>query len=159
MLTMGHRAVLFAVIFQTYFGSPIFAADSFVGTWKLNIGESKPGPGFANKSAVLTIVETGADTTHWYFDQVRKDGTKSPVEVDIHCDGKQHPADIHGVHIITICKTSDASTRTITYTQDGSVTLNTVWTLSAQGTVLKGDGDHTPRNGTRYQTIFVYEKQ
>jgi hypothetical protein len=133
-------------------------ADRLTGTWELNIGKSKPEPGFSHRRVTLNIEQTGPDTTRWLFDQLTKDGQKRPVEIVYTFDGAERPVQINGTTSMITAKIVDGSTRTILSKRNGKVFNDSVWKLSSDGNVLTVTSMHRPEGKPAYETIFVYER-
>src|SRR5258705_13788504 len=68
-----------------------FAADSNIGTWKMNPAKSKFSPGPAPKSQTLKIEAWGPDGVKYTADGVDAEGKASHWEMQAKYDGKFVP--------------------------------------------------------------------
>src|SRR5258705_13198533 len=67
-----------------------FAADSNIGTWKMNPAKSKYSPGPAPKSQTLKIEAWGTDGVTYTANGVSADGKPSHWEFQAKYDGKDN---------------------------------------------------------------------
>ena len=72
-------------------GVVAFAEDSNIGTWKLNVAESKFSPGPAPKSQTLKYEAWGTDGVKFTADGVGADGKPTRWEFQAKYDGKDNP--------------------------------------------------------------------
>jgi hypothetical protein len=140
-------------------GVSAFAADSNVGTWKLNVAKSKFNPGPAPKSQTLKIEAWGADGVKYVADGVGPDGKPMHWEFQAKYDGKAVPfkgnpdgdmlsykrIDANNVVSTTTLKGKPAQTTKIVVSKDGKTR-----TLTQTG---KNAAGHDVNN------VVVYEKQ
>jgi hypothetical protein len=138
--------------------SMMLGADMLTGTWELNIGKSKPEPGFTHTRITLTIEQIGPKTTRWTFDHLTKDKENRRVESVFTFDGQERPIQINGANFMVTAGEPDASTRTVLYKKDGRVSQESTWKLSSDGKVLTLTATHRPEGKQAYDTVFVYEK-
>jgi hypothetical protein len=155
---MTRKHAIAALAFSFVFAGAMSGADAFTGSWELNIGKSKPEPGFTHKRVTLTIEQTGPETSRWFFDQVTMDGKKRPVEVLYTFDGKEHEVQINGSSSSVTAKILDASTRSVLSKRNGQIVHESVWKLSPDGKALTVTATHRPEGKPAYETVFVYEK-
>src|SRR5262249_2161098 len=85
--------VLAAAVCVVLFAVPVFAADNFTGTWKLNLQMSQYSPGPPPRS-LTSRVELMGDTINFTFDGYDSNNKAiSPAEITIKLDGKDYPID------------------------------------------------------------------
>src|SRR5437870_2364867 len=77
--------------FVLAFGAVVMAADSNIGTWKLNVAKSKFSPGPAPKSQTLKIEAWGTDGVKFTSDGIDADGKPTHAEFQAKYDGKFVP--------------------------------------------------------------------
>ena len=137
------------------FSFSMMAADSFVGTWKLNLAKSK-GANAELVSQTMTISETGSDT-RTIIDVVLKSGETRHEEHIRTVDGKEHPARGAGFKLEGATETVlrvDASTHQITDKRDGKVTGVLTSTISPDGKVMTNH-----RTGSAGESTLVFDRQ
>src|SRR5450755_4259968 len=81
-----------AIALLAVVGSSTLQAQSnpLVGTWKLNVTESKYDPGPAPTSLMRTV-EAQGDGVKYTFDGVAADGTPFAYSFSVQFDGKDNP--------------------------------------------------------------------
>jgi hypothetical protein len=139
------------------FSFALMAADSFVGTWKLNVAKSTlTGTSSDILSQTMTISETGSDI-RTIIDVVSKSGETRHEEHTRTVDGKEHPARGAGFKLEGATETVlrvDASTHQITAKRDGKVTGVITSTTSPDGKVMTNH-----RTGSAGEEILVFDRQ
>ena len=134
-----------------------FAADAFMGTWKLNEAKSKIGAGSPKNTTV--VYEVAGDSVKVTTDGTDGDGKPSHGVWTGKFDGKDYPV------------TGDPSTDTRSYKKVGDHTLTFInkkgdkVTISGRG-VVSADGKTrtvtitgTDSKGAKFTTTAVYDKQ
>jgi len=134
-----------------------FAADAFMGTWKLNEAKSKIGAGSPKNTTV--VYEAAGDSVKVTTDGTDGDGKPSHGVWTGKFDGKDYPV------------TGDPSTDTRSYKKVGDHTLTFInkkgdkVTISGRG-VVSADGKTrtvtitgTDSKGAKFTTTAVYDKQ
>ena len=136
----------------------LIAAESFVGTWKLNVEKSKlTGNNADLASETMTISKTGANSFRTTIDSVLKSGKTQHFEINRIYDGKEHPATGVGFRegLTEIDQRLDASTRKITQKRDGKLAGEFTSTVSPNGKTLTNDTHRIDGS----EDIQVFEKQ
>jgi hypothetical protein len=134
-----------------------FAADAFMGTWKLNEAKSKIGEGSPKNTTV--VYEAAGDSVKVTTDGTGGDGKPSHSEWTGKFDGKDYAV------------TGDSSADTRSYTKVDDLTLaftnkkGDKVTISGRG-VISADGKTrtvtitgTDSKGKKFATTAVYDKQ
>jgi hypothetical protein len=140
---MKARVLLTSLAFCLVAAAVCLAADSFMGTWKLNEAKSKFPPGAAKNNTV--VYSAAGDSIKVTIDGVSGDGKPTHVEWTGKIDGKDYPStgsavddaraytkiDDHTLHIVIkkggkevgtahIVTSADGKTRTVTATTPGA---------------------------------------
>jgi hypothetical protein len=134
-----------------------FAADAFIGTWKLNEAKSKIGAGSPKNTTV--VYEAAGDSVKVTVDGTDGDGKPAHNEWTGKFDGKDYPV------------TGDTSTDTRSYTKVDDHTLaftnkkGDKVTITGRG-VISADGKTrtvtitgTDSTGKKFTSTAVYDKQ
>jgi len=134
-----------------------FAADAFMGTWKLNEAKSKISAGSPKNTAV--VYEAAGDNVKVTVDGTDGDGKPLHNEWTGKYDGKDYPV------------TGDPNTDTRSYKKVNDHTLTFInkkgdkVTISGRG-VVSADGKTrtvtitgTDSKGTKFTSTVVYDKQ
>jgi hypothetical protein len=153
--SVGLCAVVFAV---AALAVPTSAADSQVGTWKLDTGKSKSSPGPVPKSATLKIeaIENGYKVS---LDGVDGQGNPTRAAFSVKADGKDHPATgLPYADTITM-KRIDADTIQTVSKKGGKVTVTTRSVVSKDGKTRTSTQTGKNEQGQDVKNILVYEKQ
>jgi len=140
--------------------SALYAADSFSGSWKLNLAKSKYEPGPAPKETIITVVEgeTLTDVTVTGTDENGK-----PFATHL-----THPTDGGPVKFVEggptdgsteSVKQLNANTREITIVQGGKVVATERISLSADGNTMQIVAKGTSSSGKPFTDVAVYERQ
>ncbi len=131
--------------------SPVWAADPFFGTWKLD--KSRSTMGSSNFQSRTFVISGDAKTHHIVQKDVMPDGKMNTTERDEVFDGKEHPG-IGGALIVS--KRVNASTKTFVSTKDGKTVRTATDTISADGKTFTHDVRDLTRNENR---IWVFERE
>ena len=135
--------------------------DPFVGTWKLNLANSKYTGAAAPKSDTLTF-ETQANGLRLTREGIAADGSRIAYSFATSLDGKPVPvsgsgrpggADMEAV------KRINSNTTTATYTKAGNVVATTRNVVSKDGKVMTITVKATNANGQPVNTVAAYDKQ
>jgi len=155
------RIVAKLVIGVTIAAMGIFAADSSLGTWKLNLAKSKITANYPIKSQtdVREATQDGAvkvTRTGQFMDGTPNDGTYS-----YKYDGKEHPTATTGLPFDKISvKRIDANTTSWEVKKTGGkyhATGQNV--ISKDGKTMTQTGKGTNAEGKPMETMLVFEKQ
>ena len=134
-----------------------FAADPYLGTWKLNEARSKLSPGLPKN---LTVVdEAVGDSVRVTVDGVDGQGKPTHTEWTGKFDGEDYPvtgdprADTRSV------KKIDDGTLDLTAKKDGKVTMTGRIVLSADGKSPTVTASRTDAAGKKVESTSVYDRQ
>ncbi len=134
------------------------AADSVVGTWKLNLAKSTFSPGPAPKSQMRAYVAT-ADGIDMMYTGVAADGSAVNGKSTFKYDGKDYPITGSPDFDVLSLKRVDATTIESTQKKAGKTTGMTVRTVSGDGKVLTLKSKGTSAKGDAYDNVMVFDKQ
>jgi hypothetical protein len=138
----------------------LYAADSFSGTWKLNVAKSKYESGPAPKEMSVTVTEANDITD---VTVAGTDGSGKPIATHM-----THPADGGPVKFreggptdgsTESVKQLSANTRTVTIVQGGKVVSAEHITVSADGRTMRIVAKGTSQEGKPFTDVEVFEKQ
>ncbi len=134
-----------------------FAADAFIGTWKLNEAKSKIGAGSPKNTTV--VYEAAGDSVKVTVEGTDGDGKPAHNEWTGKLDGKDYPV------------TGDTSSDTRSYTKvddhtlaftnkkGGKVTITGRGVVSADGKTRTVTITGTDSKGKKFTSTAVYDKQ
>jgi hypothetical protein len=140
-------------------GATVMAADSNIGTWKLNLAKSKYDPGPAPKSQTLTIKAWGADGVTYASDGVSADGTPAHWEFQAKYDEKFVPFKGNPDADMISYKRIDANTIDSATQRKGAVTGHTHVVVSADGKTRTLTQTGKNSKGQEIHNTLVFEKQ
>ena len=140
-------------------GVVAFAADTNIGTWKLNLAKSKYSPGPAPKSQTLKIEAWGTDGVKYTADGVGADGKPSHWAFQAKYDGKDNAFTGNPDADTIAYKRIDANTVEGTTKVKGKVTANTKAVVSADGKTRTLTQTGKNAEGKDVNNILVYDKQ
>jgi len=134
------------------------AADSVVGTWKLNLAKSTFSPGPAPKSQTRIYAESAQGMT-LTVKTTAADGKDSTSNLNFKEDGKAYSVsgspDFDMVSVTRV----DALTVHSTQTKAGATVSTAVRTVSKDGKTLTFAQKGTHASGGKYDDVSVYDKQ
>jgi hypothetical protein len=150
------RCCAFALIAFVAVRMVAWAADPFVGTWKLNVEKSEYEGCIKPKAAMLRM-EIEGDGLYQIFERTRPDNkvTKSTYE---HLFGiEERPPRLPNWSQI---KTRvDKNIFEIVMERDGQVMSVERWHVSSDGKKLTHTGSGEDANGEKHKVTAVYERQ
>jgi hypothetical protein len=135
------------------------AADSNVGTWKMNLAKSKYSPGPAPKSQTLKIEAWGEDGVKYTSDGVDADGKPTHSEFQAKYDGKFNPFKGNPDADMIAYKRIDANTIEATTQWMGAVTSHATAVVSTDGKTRTLTQTGKNAKGQVINNVIVYEKQ
>jgi hypothetical protein len=156
------RKALLALVFCGITAS-LFAADAFVGTWKLDMAKSKPAPsttGKVAKEAILVIGEKGADRES-YHKTTYTDGSSDLIRWTVPSQGgivkyQQGAAAKGSIDFVTrISGGEDYWTGML----DGKQVSMGHWTVSKDGKEIRGVGKGIDAQGKPYDELWIGYRQ
>ncbi len=134
------------------------AADSVVGTWKLDVAKSKftPGPAYKSQTRVysesangLTLITTTTDAS----------GKEMTNQLTFKYDGKPYAATGNADFDMVSVTRVDAMTVHSTQTKAGKTVGSGIRTVSKDGKTLTFKQKGTHADGTKYDDVLMYDKQ
>ena len=126
-----------------------FAADGFMGTWKLNEAKSKLAPGTGKNSTV--VYEAAGDDVKVTVDGTDSDGKPIHHEWTGKFDGKDYPVTGDPSSDARSYKKVDDHTLTFTGKKAGKVTITGRVVISADGKNPYGHHERNRREGQQGQ--------
>lgn len=138
--------------------SAALAADSAVGTWKLNSAKSTFSPGPAPKSQTRTYVESGQGLA-LTIKTVAADGKESNYTVTYNYDGKPYAATGSPDFDMIAVTRVDASTVTSVQTKAGKAVGTGTRTVSKDGKTLTFSTKFTDAKGVKHDDMSVFDRQ
>ena len=148
-----------AVVSILVLGVAVMAADSNIGTWKLNTAKSKFSPGPAPKSQTLKIEASGADGVKYSADGVDAEGKPTHWEFEAQYDGKYVPFKGNPDADMLAYKRIDANTVESTTQLKGKPALTAKIVISADGKTRTLTQTGKNAKGQAVKNVAVYEKQ
>ena len=134
-----------------------FAADGFMGTWKLNEAKSKISPGTPKNTTV--VYEAAGDSVKMILDGTGADGKPTHDEWTGKFDGKDYP----------VTGDPNSDTRSVTRVDDhtlhvvvkkgGKTTLTAHVVVSADGKTRTVTVTGTDAKGVKVTSTAFYDKQ
>ena len=143
-MMLGMATVAFAMSVSSVVAQ---SKDPRMGTWKLNVEQSKYSPGPAPKSLTITF-EAAGKGVHLTTQQVNADGSTAATEYTANYDGKDYPLKGSPVADTTSLKRIDSLNTLRTDKKDGKVvaTLRSVmakngktYTVTVKSKTPKGE--------------------
>jgi hypothetical protein len=128
-----------------------------LGTWKLNVANSKYSPGPAPKSATVTFSAAGQGVKA-VIDGVGPDGGKVHWEYTANFDGKPYPVTGNGDGDMVVATRVNASTIETSYTLKGKPSVVNTRVVSADGKTLTVTSKGTNGQGQTVNNVQVFEK-
>jgi|SRR5579862_1601447 len=133
-----------------------FAADEFIGTWKLNEAKSKIDAGPKNTTV---IYEAAGDSVKVTTDGTGSDGKPSHSEWTGKFDGKDYPVTGDPNADTRSYKKVNDHTLAFTNKKGGKVTITGQGVVSADGMSRTVTLSGTDSKGEKYTSTAVYDKQ
>jgi len=155
------RTLLIGTVLAVDGGAVALAAEApnpVVGTWTLNLANSKFNPGPAPKSQTRTYAQT-AQGTALTFNGVAADGSAVSGQSTFKYDGKDYPITGSPDFDTLSLKRINGSTVKSTQKKAGKVVGTTTRTISAHGKVLTLSSKGTDAKGMSYDNVLVFDKQ
>ena len=134
------------------------AADSVVGTWKLNLAKSTFSPGPGPKSQTRSYAETAQGLT-LSIKTTTADGKETTATLSFKDDGKPYAVSGNPDYDMVAVTRVDASTVHSTQTKAGVAVGSGVRTVSKDGKTLTFAQKGTHAGGGKYDDVLVYDRQ
>jgi len=153
------RTLSIFVLVLTVTGLASGQSDPRIGTWKLNVAESKFDPAASRKNETRTYqMSDGAVMVH--VEVTLSDGSKQEVSFDGTPDGKDHPYNATpAFYADTISVRREGNGFVGESKKDGKLLFTTTDTFSAYGKVLTLTTKGVNAKGQSVNSVRVYEKQ
>ena len=135
-----------------------FAADTAVGTWKLNVAKSTFSPGPAPMSQTRTYAETAQGIT-LTIKTTAADGKESTATLTFKDDGKPYPVTGNPDFDMVSVTRVDANTVHSTQTKGSAPVGTGERTVSKDGKTLTFKQKGTHAGGGKYDDVSVYDRQ
>jgi hypothetical protein len=151
------RMMLAALAFCMCGAITAFAADSNLGTWKLNEAKSKIPAGAAKNTSV--VYRADGDNFKALVDGV--DGSGKPIhnEWTGKFDGKDYPVTGDPTADTRALQKVDGHHFKLTNKKDGKATVTGTVVISADGKTRTLTVDRTDEKGNKVSAVFVYDKE
>jgi hypothetical protein len=134
-----------------------FAADSFMGTWKLNEAKSKLSPGTPKNNTV--VYEAAGDNVKITVDGTDADGKPAHNEWTGKFDGKDYPVTGDSTADARTYKQVNDHTLSFTNKKDGKATLTGRVVISKDGKTRTVTVSGKDASGKKVSSTALYEKQ
>jgi hypothetical protein len=152
-------AFAMVVVSMLVLGITVMAADSNIGTWKLNLAKSTFNPGPAPKSQTLKVEAWGADGVKYTADGVDAEGKPMHWELQAKYDGKFVPFKGNPDADLLAYKRIDAHTVEASTQLNGKAMGTTKVVVSADGKTRTLTQTGTNAKGQTVNNVVVYDKQ
>jgi hypothetical protein len=135
-----------------------FAADNWLGTWKLNVAKSKYSPGPAPKGRTVKI-ESTADGITLTSDGMTSDGSAAHAAYTSKFDGAQVPWAGNPDADTSTAKRVDDNNFENTWMKDGKATIHSNAAVSKDGKTLTISQTGMNAKGQKVKNKEVYDRQ
>jgi hypothetical protein len=139
------------------FDAILFAADPFVGTWKMNSAKTKYETGTAPKEQTVTIAETGGDLDVT-VSGTAADGSAIMSHYTVPAQGGEGKI-IQSPYGAVSGKRMGSHEREVTYSKGGKEVLTTRSKVSANGKTITVTVKGTDAQDKPVAAVVVYDKQ
>jgi len=154
---MKARAIVLTLALSIAGAAVCFAADAFMGTWKLNEAKSKIGAGSPKNTTV--VYEAAGDSVKVTTDGTDGDGKPSHGVWTGKFDGKDYPVTGDPSTDTRSYKKVDDHTLTFINKKGDKVTISGRGVVSADGKTRTVTITGTDSKGAKFTTTAVYDKQ
>jgi hypothetical protein len=154
---MKTRTILLTLLLCFVGATVCFAADAFIGTWKLNEAKSKIAAGSLKNTTV--VYEAAGDSVKVTTDGTDGDGKPSHSEWTGKFDGKDYPVTGDPSTDTRSYKTVNDHTLAFTNKKGDKVTISGRGVVSADGKTRTVTITGTDSKGKKYTSTAVYDKQ
>jgi len=146
------------------FAASLWAADAFVGTWKLNIAKSKLPPsttGAAVKESILVIGEIGTTDRESYGKDTYSDGSSTLARWTVPRQGGivNYQQGGPGTGRLDVVTRISGGEDYWTSLQNGKQIRVGHWVVSKDGKEIRGIGKGTDDQGKPFEELWVGYKQ
>ncbi len=154
---MKTRTILLTLLLCFVGAAVCFAADAFIGTWKLNEAKSKIAVGSLKNTTV--VYEAAGDSVKVTTDGTDGDGKPSHSEWTGKFDGKDYPVTGDPSTDTRSYKTVNDHTLAFTNKKGDKITISGRGVVSADGKTRTVTITGTDSKGQKYTSTAVYDKQ
>ncbi len=154
---MKARATVLTLALCFVAAAVCFAADAFIGTWKLNEAKSKIDAGSPKNTTV--VYEAAGDSVKVTTDGTNGDGKPSHSEWTGKFDGKDYPVTGDGSADTRSYTKVDDHTLAFTNKKGDKVTITGRGVISADGKTRTVTITGTDSKGHKFTSTAVYDKQ
>jgi hypothetical protein len=159
LLSMLALCTFFALSSSGFLSNAVAAdaADSVVGTWKLNTAKSSGSVPTPKSETRTYAAAPGGVALTWT--RVAADGKEAVVKTTFKYDGKDYPVTGSPDFDALSAKRIDANTIESKQMRNGKAVGTTTRTVSADGKTLTLVSKLTTAHGTQAETNWVYDRQ
>lgn len=154
---MKRRTLVLSLVLCSFGVTACFAQDVFTGTWKLNEGKSKLGPGTPKNSSV--VYEAAGDNVKVTINGTDKDGKPTHNEWTGKYDGKDYPVTGDPNSDTRSLNKIDDRTLGFNVKKSGKITTSGRIAVSADGKSRTVTTSGTDAMGKKVSGTAVYDKQ
>jgi len=154
---MKTRTIVLTLLLCFVGATVCFAADVFIGTWKLNEAKSKIAAGSLKNTTV--VYEAAGDSVKVTTDGTDGDGKPSHSEWTGKFDGKDYPVTGDPSTDTRSYKAVSDHTLAFTNKKGDKVTMSGRGVVSADGKTRTVTITGTDSKGKKYTSTAVYDKQ
>ena len=153
------KAMLFLTVFAL--AASLWAADPFVGTWKLNLAKSRFNPDPPPQGGVIRIEEQDNGYIKWAADGVNSDGKTVHQECTAKYDGKDYPLTMTGgppdltIAIVRI----DDNTHRVVIKRAGKESQTGLESVSKDGQTMSATSTGINAQGQKFSRARIFDRQ
>ena len=141
------------------FASTALAADNWVGTWKLNVAQSKFSPAPGLQSQTITFEPAADGAIKLIGDSVNAEGKAMHTEYTSKFDGKGVAWTGNPNADTATAKRIDANSYENVWSKDGKATISSKVKVSADGKTLTITQTGTDASGKAVNSVLVFDRQ
>jgi hypothetical protein len=150
--------IVLTVVLTSVMAAAQTKADSWIGTWTLNLQKSTYGASPAPKSGMSRLLPADGGRTRVSQDQITADGKERRIEVVIAFDGRDY--DVPALPGVTYAFTRvNDSLYVIVAKENGVVTSTTMTVVSPDGNTRTSTTTAVDPSGKTVANIAVYDRQ
>ncbi len=154
---MKTKTILLTLLLCFVGAGVCFAADAFIGTWKLNEAKSKIAAGSPKNTTI--VYEAAGDSVKVTTDGTGSDGKPSHTEWTGKYDGMDYPVTGDPSADTRSYKKVDDHTLTFANKKGDKVTISGRTVVSADGKTRTSTITGTDAKGEKYTSTAVFDKQ
>src|SRR5438093_557280 len=135
------------------------AADSFLGSWTLNIVKSKYDPGPAPKSQTTKLEAAADNGVREIGDRINADRSRTQWEWTAKFDGKDYPVKGDPDRDTMSLKKIDDNTIEVTNKKDGKVTNAMKIVVAKDGKSRTNEASFTNAKGVKVHNMMFFDRK